>query len=227
MASRRRRLDAHADGHRRGAARATAISIAPRLAAVMLGAVCHDLGKPATTAVDRRPHPIARTTRRPASSRRRGCSIASTSTRSTASTCARQVLGIVAHHLKPGAFYKARDTVGDGAFRRLAQKVDLELLARLARADCHGRTGAFDCSAMDWFIERARALGVEHAAAAADPAGAAPARRWACRPGPRIGEILKAVYELQLDGDGRDARRARSPPRSERQLTPEPAGHGG
>ena len=52
-------------------------------------------------------------------------------------------------------FHKAAH-VGDGAFRRLAQKVDLELLARLARADCRGRTGTFDCSAMDWFLERAR-----------------------------------------------------------------------
>ena len=66
-----------------------------------------------------------------------------------------QVVGLVAHHLKPGMFHKAGN-VGDGAFRRLAQKVDLELLARLARADCLGRTGTFDCSAMDWFIERAR-----------------------------------------------------------------------
>ena len=56
-----------------------------------------------------------------------------------------------------------RDEVGDGAFRRLAQKVDLELLARLAKSDCLGREpGAFDCTAMDWFLERARALGVEH-----------------------------------------------------------------
>ena len=52
-----------------------------------------------------------------------------------------QVLGLVAEHLRPSAFYKARDTVTDGAFRRLAQKVDLELLVRFARADCHGRTG--------------------------------------------------------------------------------------
>jgi hypothetical protein len=47
------------------------------------------------------------------------------------------------------AFFKARDTVTDGAFRRLAQKVDLELLARFARSDCHGRTGTFDCSGID------------------------------------------------------------------------------
>ena len=47
----------------------------PRLITVMLGAVCHDLGKPATTARHRRPHPLARITSRPASSRRCGCSI--------------------------------------------------------------------------------------------------------------------------------------------------------
>ena len=32
-----------------------------------------------------------------------------------------QVCGLVAHHLKPGMFRKA-PAVGDGAFRRLAQK---------------------------------------------------------------------------------------------------------
>ena len=53
----------------------------------------------------------------------------------------KQVLGLVAEHLRPMAFYKTRDTVTDGAFRRLAQKVDLELLVRFARADCTGRAG--------------------------------------------------------------------------------------
>jgi tRNA nucleotidyltransferase (CCA-adding enzyme) len=89
--------------------------------------------------------------------------------------------------------------VGDGAFRRLAQKVDLELLARLARADCLGRTGEFDCSAMDWFLERARALGVEHQ----PPAPILLGRHLLAlgvTPGPKVGEILKEVYELQLDG---------------------------
>jgi tRNA nucleotidyltransferase (CCA-adding enzyme) len=112
----------------------------------------------------------------------------------------RQVLGFVAHHLKPGAWYKVRDEVGDGAFRRLSQKVDLELLARLAKADCLGRSpGQFDCTAMDWFLERARALGVEHR-----PPGPILLGRHllalGVKPGPRVGEILKTVYEQQLDG---------------------------
>ena len=73
------------------------------------------------------------------------------------------MLGLVAHHLKPGMWRRAPQPVGDGAFRRLARKVDLELLALLSAADCLGRTGHFDCAAtMDWFLDRARALGVEH-----------------------------------------------------------------
>jgi tRNA nucleotidyltransferase (CCA-adding enzyme) len=97
-------------------------------------------------------------------------------------------------------WHKTRDQVGDGAFRRLAQKVDLELLARLARADCMGRTGQFDCSAMDWFVTRARALGVEHR----PPAPLLLGRHLLAlgvEPGPRVGDVLKRVYERQLDGE--------------------------
>jgi tRNA nucleotidyltransferase (CCA-adding enzyme) len=112
----------------------------------------------------------------------------------------RAVLGLVAHHLKPSAFWKSPTPVGDGAFRRLAQKVDLELLARFASADCHGRTGVFDCSAMDWFLDRARALGVEHA----PPAPLVMGRhliQLGVEPGPRMGDLLKQIYERQLDGE--------------------------
>jgi tRNA nucleotidyltransferase (CCA-adding enzyme) len=111
-----------------------------------------------------------------------------------------QVSGLTAQHLKPGSWYKVRDEVGDGAFRRLAQKVDLELLARLAKSDCLGREpGRFDCTAMDWFLERARALGVEHR----PPAPMLLGRHvlaLGVKPGPHVGEILKTVYEEQLDG---------------------------
>ena len=111
----------------------------------------------------------------------------------------KQVLGMVAHHLKPGMFRQSRTPVSDGAFRRLAQKVDLELLALVAKSDCLGRGGGFDCSAMDWFLERARELGVEHA----PPRPILLGRHLLAlgvKPGPRMGEILRAVYERQLDG---------------------------
>jgi tRNA nucleotidyltransferase (CCA-adding enzyme) len=171
----------------------------PQQIAVMLGAVCHDFGKPATTAfIDGRIRSMDHEEQGvpPTLSfldRLNVHSIDGYDVR-------KQVAGIVAHHLKPGSWFKVRTEVGDGAFRRLAQKVDLELLARVAKADCEGRKpGEFDCSAMDWFLERARALGVEHR----PPAPILLGRHLLAlgmQPGPRVGEILKAVYEQQLDG---------------------------
>jgi tRNA nucleotidyltransferase (CCA-adding enzyme) len=170
----------------------------PRQLAVMLGAVCHDLGKPATTAfVDGRIRSIDHEQAGvgPATAvldRLNVHTIGGFDVR-------RQVLGITAHHLKPGMFGMSKTPVSDGAFRRLAQKVDLELLARVAKSDCMGRGGGFDCSSMDWFLERARQLGVEHA----PPRPLVLGRHLLAlgmSPGPRIGELLRAVYERQLDG---------------------------
>jgi tRNA nucleotidyltransferase (CCA-adding enzyme) len=169
----------------------------PRLATVMLGAVCHDLGKPATTAsIDGRiksPNHEAMGVE-PATKILDRLNVHTLDNFDVRT----QVLGLVAEHLRPMAFSKTRETVTDGAFRRLAQKVDLELLARFARADCTGRTGTFDCSGIDWFLERARSLGVEHK----PPQPILLGRHlieMGVAPGPRMGEILKAVYELQLD----------------------------
>jgi tRNA nucleotidyltransferase (CCA-adding enzyme) len=170
----------------------------PRLVTVMLGALAHDLGKPPTTQVidgrirslDHEQAGVA-----PATSLLDRLNVHSLD----GFPVREQVLGLVAHHLKPGMFFKAAH-VSDGAFRRLSAKVDMELLARLARADCLGRTGAFDCSAMDWFIERARALGVEER----PPEPLLLGRHvlaLGLSPGPRVGEILSAVYERQLDGE--------------------------
>jgi len=171
----------------------------PQQLAMMLGAVCHDLGKPATTqfsdgrirSLDHEEQGVA-----PAMALLDRLNIHSIDGYDVRA----QVAGLTAQHLKPGAWYKVRDEVGDGAFRRLAGKVDLELLARLAKSDCLGREpGKFDCTAMDWFLERARQLGVEH-----KPPGPILLGRHllelGVKPGPRVGEILKAVYEQQMDG---------------------------
>ena len=192
----------------------------PRLAAIMLGAICHDLGKPETTLhVDGRvkspgheaagvPHATRLLDRLNVHSLD-GFDVRA------------QVLGLVAEHLRPSAFHKAQDTLTDGAFRRLAQKVDLELLARFARADCHGRAGTFDCSAMDWFIDRARALGVEHA----PPAPILLGRHLltlGVPPGPGMGVILRAVYERQLDGHVTSLDEALADARRRLSAAPEP-----
>jgi tRNA nucleotidyltransferase (CCA-adding enzyme) len=170
-----------------------------RAVAIMLGAICHDLGKPLTTAfLDGRIRSIGHEEAGvpPATiflDRLNIHTIDGFDVRKT-------VLGIVAHHLKPGMFKKSPSPVGDGAFRRLAQKVDLELLAVLAEADCNGRTGNFDCSAMQWFLDRARALGVEHQ----PPAPLVLGRHLLAlgmTPGPEMGVVLKQIYERQLDGE--------------------------
>jgi tRNA nucleotidyltransferase (CCA-adding enzyme) len=171
----------------------------PKQNAVMLGALLHDVGKPSTTAFEdgrirSRGHEAAGVP--PATQVLDRLNVRTME----GFDVRREVLGIVAYHLAPGSWFKASQPVGDGAFRRLAAKVDLELLARVAAADCAGRGGNHDCSAMDWFLDRARALGVQHA----PPAPLLMGRHLldlGIRPGPGMGELLKQVYERQLDGD--------------------------
>ena len=165
----------------------------------MLGAVCHDLGKPPTTAfidgrirsLDHEEEGVAPATR-----------AARSAERALDAGIRRPPRGARHRRQSPEAGdvrTRRSPPVGDGAFRRLAQKVDLELLARVAKADCEGRGGGFDCSAMDWFVERARALGVEHA----PPEPLVKGRHLlelGVAPGPALGEVLRQVYERQLDG---------------------------
>ncbi|HYT49522.1 MAG TPA: HD domain-containing protein [Pyrinomonadaceae bacterium] len=121
-----------------------------------------------------------------------------------------QVTALVRDHLKPGEFYKKRDEVSDGAFRRLARKCELDLLYRVAKADSLGRNAEwvprekwYDAAAQEWFIERARELEVASHAPAPILLGRH-LLEMGLEPGPRIGEITKAVYEMQLDGRVQD-----------------------
>ena len=172
---------------------------------VMLAALCHDFGKPATTEfIDGR-------------LRSRGHEEGGVEP--TLSFLDRlnihtldgydvrvQVVALVRDHLRPGEFFKKQEEVGDGAFRRLARKCELDLLYRVARADSLGRNADwlprenwFDAKAQEWFIARARELDVEQK----PPAPILQGRHlleMGLEPGPRMGEITKAVYEMQLDG---------------------------
>jgi len=167
--------------------------------AMMVGALCHDLGKPETT-IDhggRVKSPGHEEAGVPLAirllNRLNLQSLDGYDVRGA-------VLGLVAEHMRPNAFLKSATPVSDGAFRRLAQRVDLELLARFAEADCRGRGGSFDCSGSQWFIDRARSLGVEHAPPAPFVLGRH-LLQLGMQPGPRMGEVLRAIYERQLDGE--------------------------
>ena len=172
---------------------------------VMLAAVAHDFGKPATTEfIEGR-------------LRSRGHEEAGIEPATSFLDCLNvhtldgydvrgQVIALVRDHLKPGEFFKKREEVGDGAFRRLARKVELDLLYRVAKADSLGRNADwvprekwFGSEAQEWFIQRARELQVEQQ----PPAPILLGRHLlelGLEPGPRIGEITKAIYEMQLDG---------------------------
>ena len=172
---------------------------------VMLAALAHDFGKPATTEfIDGR-------------LRSRGHEEAGVEPTETflnrlnlhtldGYDVRTQVIALVREHLKPGEFFKKREEVGDGAFRRLSRKCELDLLYRVAKADSLGRNAEwvprekwYGSEAQEWFIKRARELAVEQQ----PPAPILLGRHlleMGIAPGPRVGEITKAVYDLQLDG---------------------------
>lgn len=170
----------------------------PRALSVMLATLCHDLGKPATTKLEdgrirSRGHeeaglpPTAALLSRWNVHSLLGYDVAG------------QVLALVGNHLKPGQLHEERERVSDGAIRRLARKCEPDLLARVARADCLGRGGGFQATAMDWFRDKVRALDV----AVRPPEPLLRGRdvlALGLSPGPEVGRLVRAVYERQLDG---------------------------
>jgi tRNA nucleotidyltransferase (CCA-adding enzyme) len=178
-----------------------------RKVAVMLGAVAHDFGKPPTTKFF--------------DGRWRSHSHDEAGVEPTIAFLDRlgiytlngfdvrdQVVQLVRYHLKPGEFFKAnsKSPIGDGAFRRLARKVEPDLLYRVAKADSLGRNPdwlppekRFGSEPMEWFIAKVRELQIEKKA----PEPILMGRHLielGMKPSPRFKEILDAVYEMQLDG---------------------------
>ena len=191
----------------------------PKQVTVTLAALCHDFGKPATTAfvdgrIRSREHEEAGI--EPTNNFLDRLNIHTLDGYDVRT----QVIALVRDHLKPGEFYKKRDEVGDGAFRRLARKCELDLLYRVAKADSLGRNAEwvprhkwYTAEAQEWFIARARELEV----ASQPPAPILLGRHLlelGLEPGPRIGEITKAVYEMQLDGRVGTLEEARAAARS-------------
>jgi tRNA nucleotidyltransferase (CCA-adding enzyme) len=178
-----------------------------RQVTVMLAAIAHDFGKPPTTAFFDgrwRSHAHDEAGVEPTISFLDRLGIYSLN----GFDVREQVIQLVKYHLKPCEFYKAESKapVGDGAFRRLARKVESDLLYRVAKADSLGRNPdwlspekRFGSEAQDWFIEKVRSLHVEKKA----PDPILMGRHlieMGLKPSPEFKRILDAVYELQLDG---------------------------
>ncbi len=177
----------------------------PRKVTVMLAALAHDFGKPSTTEFlegrwRSRGHEEAGVP--PAESFLDRINVHTIDGYNVRA----QVIALVREHLKPGEFYKKRDEVGDGAFRRLARRCEPDLLYRVAKADSLGRNAEwvprekwYGSEAQEWFIQRSRELEVDQH----PPDPLLLGRHLldlGVTPGPRMGEITRTVYEMQLDG---------------------------
>ena len=176
--------------------------------ALMFGALCHDLGKPATTVVR------GGRVRSPSHSK---AGIAPTRTLLERMRAPHELVertcALVEHHLAPALFDK--DGAKARAYRRLSRQlgssgVTMELLARVARADHFGRTTpdalARDFAAGDRFLARARGLEVVEVA----PRDVVQGRHLIARgftPGPRFGVLLARCREVQDERGWRDADR--------------------
>jgi tRNA nucleotidyltransferase (CCA-adding enzyme) len=186
----------------------------PRQVTVMLAALAHDFGKPATTEFlegrwRSRGHEEAGVA--PTTSLLDRLNIHTLG----GYDVREQVIALVREHLKPGEFYKKRDQVSDGAFRRLARKCELDLLYRVAKADSLGRNAEwiprakwYDAEAQEWFIARARELEVEQR----PPEPLLMGRHlleMGLSPGRKVGDITRAVFEMQLDGRVRTVEEAK------------------
>jgi tRNA nucleotidyltransferase (CCA-adding enzyme) len=171
----------------------------------MLAALCHDLGKPSTTdfvegRIRSRGHDEAGVA--PTLSLLDRLKIFTLDGYDVRS----QVVELVRHHLKPGEFYRKRDEISDGAFRRLARRCELDLLYRVARADSLGRNAPwvppekwYGAEAQEWFIARARELAVDERPPAALLMGRH-LLEMGLKPSPLVGRVAREVYEMQLDG---------------------------
>ena len=177
----------------------------PRQVTVMLAALAHDFGKPATTEFlegrwRSRGHEEAGVP--PAESFLTRINVHTLDGYNVRG----QVIALVRDHLKPGEFYKKRDEIGEGAFRRLARRCEPDLLYRVSKADSLGRNADwvprekwYGAEAQEWFIQRTRELEVERRAPDPILLGRH-LLELGLQPGPQVGEITRAVYEMQLDG---------------------------
>ena len=172
---------------------------------LMFGVLCHDLGKPPTTAFEEgrwrsKAHEVA--------------GIAPTEaflTRMKAPAhLVRQVAALVADHLAPAHFQKSLP--GPKAYRRLARKLGeagttMEMLHRVARSDHFGRTTpdalAREFPAGDSFLATAREIAVERKPEP-DVVLGRHLIALGMKPGPSFGPILARCRDLQYESGSRD-----------------------
>ena len=161
-----------------------------------LAALCHDLGKPATTKV-------VDGVIRAIGHENAGVGISEEFLESISDEkqLAAAVLPLVKHHLKPRQFYT--QGAKSAAIRRLARVVNIRQLVLVAKADFLGRTTAEalrgDFKAGEWLLERAKDLNVQERALEPLIQGRDLISQ-GLKPSKAFKSILDAAYEAQMEG---------------------------
>jgi len=165
---------------------------------IMAGALCHDLGKPSTTAhIGGRIKSIGHDIEGVAPT------LSFLDRMGFAPKYFDEVAALVREHLKPYQLYAKRDEVSDGAIRRLAERVNIRHLLTVSQADFFGRTTPEALSGIDpsasWLLERVNKLLGSGLNTKALVLGRH-LINLGKKPGPGFKRILDAAFEAQLDG---------------------------
>jgi tRNA nucleotidyltransferase (CCA-adding enzyme) len=177
-----------------------------RKTTLMLGALCHDFGKPKTTVLKdgrwRSPaHDVLgeRPTRKFLNRLTNDHKVIET------------VVTFVREHLRPAMFYNARHEIKPSAIRRLSLKVHIPHLVEVAKADHFGRTTpdalAKEFPAGDWLLEQSAQLQVLNEKPKPFLTGKM-LLSLGMKPGPHMGSLIRQSFELQLEGQIRDEEEA-------------------
>lgn len=174
---------------------------------VLLGALCHDIGKPTVTCtMDGRIRSPGHEEAGEAPTRRFLKALY------VQSDTIDRIVGIVKDHMKPYRYWLSEtakgEPIGDGAIRRLAARIapaTLRELVMVTEADYKGR-GPFpndplrEYHAATWLLARADALGVAQGPAASVVTGTE-LLELGYAPGPHLGEIMRLANDLRDEKD--------------------------
>ncbi len=166
---------------------------------IATAALCHDLGKPKTTVIkDGR---IRSPAHEPAG---QDVTVNFLSKIAFPKKYYDDVISLVVEHLKPHQLYRERDKISDSAIKRLSNRVNIERLLYVSKADFLGRTTQEALSRHDpsyeWLKEEAFKLSVINE----KPKALILGRNLieiGYKPGPLFSKILRDAFEAQLNGE--------------------------
>lgn len=164
---------------------------------LMFAALCHDFGKPETTAFTKEKWRSLKHTE--AGVEPTSCFMEKLTNETR---LLETVKVLVKKHLTPSHLFNASQ-VSDGAIRRLSLKVDIPLLIDVATADyfgcLHDRAKSGRFPAGEWLMERFKNLQLEAAQKIQPLLMGRHLIELGLTPSPEFGLILREAFELQLD----------------------------